>query len=108
MGEEAGREPAPSHPITRRDVQFNTRLSPEHRQRLDVLLTEHPRRRVTLRDVIEDLIDEAYEQRARDDHPATQAAAVDPGPTGEEKPRPRHGSRPERRYPGTSDEDSTR
>jgi hypothetical protein len=24
---------------------------------------------VTLRDVIEDLIDEAYEQRARDDHP---------------------------------------
>ena len=44
-------------------VQFNTRLSPEHREKLDVLLSEHPRPRATLRDVVEDLIDDAYDRR---------------------------------------------
>lgn len=47
----------------RLSVQFNTRLSLAHREKLDVLLAEHSRSRATLRDVIEDLIDEAYDRR---------------------------------------------
>ncbi len=73
MRDEAGDEPASDSANQRRDAQFNTRLSPEHRRRLKVLVTEHPRRRATLRDVIEDLIDEAYERRERDHGPATSA-----------------------------------
>ncbi len=66
-------EPAFDGANQRRDAQFNTRLSPEHRRRLEVLVTEHPRRRATLRDVIEDLIDEAYERREQDHDPATSS-----------------------------------
>lgn len=58
---EEGSPQVPARPRKHASVQFNTRLSLEHRQRLDVLLTKHPRSRATLRDVIEDLIDEAYE-----------------------------------------------
>lgn len=47
-------------------VQFNTRLSVEHREKLEVLLSEHPHRRATLREVIEDLIDDAYSRRQLD------------------------------------------
>lgn len=47
-------------------VQFNTRLSLEHRQKLDFLLSKHPRSRATLRDVIEELIDHAFEDSQSD------------------------------------------
>lgn len=60
-----GAESERSRPVA--TVQFNTRLSVEHREKLAVLLSEHPRRRATLREVIEDLIDEAYSRRHPED-----------------------------------------
>lgn len=47
------------------DVQFNVRISREHRQMLDDLLTVHPRRRAKLRDVLEDLIEAEHTKKRK-------------------------------------------
>lgn len=42
------------------DVQLNIRVTREHRAMLDDLVAAHPRRRSTIRDVLEDLIEDAH------------------------------------------------
>lgn len=42
------------------DVQLNVRIGREYRDMLDELRAIHPRRRATLRDTLEDLIEEAH------------------------------------------------
>jgi len=42
------------------DVQINVRTTREHRAMLDDLVAAHPRRRATIRDVFEDLIEDAH------------------------------------------------
>lgn len=49
------------------DVQINVRTTREHRAMLDDLVAAHPRRRATIRDVFEDLIEDAH--RALDGQP---------------------------------------
>ncbi len=47
------------------DVQLNVRISREHREMLDELRSVHPRRRAKLRDVLEDLIEEAHTKKRK-------------------------------------------
>lgn len=42
------------------DVQLNVRVGREYRDMLDELRAIHPRRRATLRDTLEDLIEQAH------------------------------------------------
>ena len=52
-----------SRPTAKRnpdDVQINVRTSREHRAMLEDLVAAHPRRRATIRDVFEDLIEDAH------------------------------------------------
>lgn len=42
------------------DVQFNTRIGKLYRDMFDELHAIHPRRRATIRDTLEDLIEEAH------------------------------------------------
>ena len=55
-------QPAP-RPAAKRnpdDVQINVRTTREHRAMLEDLVAAHPRRRATIRDVFEDLIEDAH------------------------------------------------
>ena len=75
--DDVDRPRSPARSEKQPNVQLNTRISPEHRRRLDELLQAHPRRRrATLGEVIEDLIDQAY------------VRLKDPGSTQREMPPP--------------------
>ena len=54
----AERRPAPNRNPD--DVQINVRTTREHRAMLEDLVAAHPRRRATIRDVFEDLIEDAH------------------------------------------------
>lgn len=65
--DEADRDPVdpPTRPTATQnrnpdDVQLNVRVGREYRDMLDELRAIHPRRRATLRDTLEDLIEQAH------------------------------------------------